>query len=734
MVAQGKFCRVVYSNIRGLHSNLKDLAVASRNSDVVLCTETLVSERRHLCEVTISRFTPPRLILKNSIPDARGLALYVRRVFLAFRQSRLECKCHEVVVVRICSRHHNFYILCLYRNPHHDDSIYDCLLTAMASIQSTDRKASFIFVGDFNAHHREWLKSVSVTDGHGHAARQFCEAAGCHQLVQEPTHILGNPLDLLLTDVPGLVSVEVLGPLGTSDHSVLSVKVRLSQSFPELTVNREVYLKNRVDWDVVVLDVTNIDWSGVFSSDCPITALNTKLLDILKRRVPVKRLRIRSNDKPWFDAECRRAYDQKQTSYRIWSRDRSAVNWNNFVALRTLADQVYTASLTRHNSKLRTTLAEASQPHKWWSTLKSATLGTKPSIPPLNTSTGVLESDPKKKAKLLKDSFSAKQSRNVLNLPLTCHPKPAFCRFAFRSKLVFNLLNQLDSYGGTDPLGFFPLFYKKIAAVLAPKLSVIFRKLLRSGSFPACWRTANVTPVPKGPPSPDVVDYRPISITPVLSKVFERLIATPLGRFCEANGLFPPNQFAYRKGLGTCDCLLSMTHQLQSELDKGNECRVVLIDFSAAFDRVNHAGLIYKLSNLGVGGAVLSVISEFLTRRMQRVVVDGSYSEFEVVVSGVPQGSVLGPLLFILYTADMFSVVDNKLYNYADDSTLVAAVRSPADRVSVADSLNADLHRIGKWCSAWDMKLNAGKTKTMVIGRSRTAWPMHPVLSVGDRP
>ena len=145
---------------------------------------------------------------------------------------------------------------------------------------------------------------------------------------------------------------------------------------------------------------------------------------------------------------------------------------------------------------------------------------------------------------------------------------------------------------------------------MAPKLSVIFRKLLRSGSFPACWRTANVTPVPKGPPSPDVADYRPISITPVLSKVFEKLVATPFGRFFENNGLFPSNQFAYRKGRGTCDCLLSMTHQLQSELDRGSECRMVLIDFSAAFDKVNHAGLLYKLSNLGVRGAVLSIISE----------------------------------------------------------------------------------------------------------------------------
>ena len=734
MVGQGKSCRFLYSNIRGLHSNLRDLTVASRNSDVVLCVETLVSNRRHSCEVAMSRFAPPVLLLKDSIPNARGLALYVRRGFSAYRQSRFECKCHEIVIVRICSRHHNFYVFCLYRNPHFNDNIYDCLLTSMASVQSADRKASFIFVGDFNAHHQEWLRSVSATDEHGRAALHFSEAAGCEQLVNEPTHVHGNRLDLLLTDVPGLVSVEVLGPIGTSDHSALSVKLQLSQSFPEFTVEKEVFLKNRVDWDRVALDVRNMCWTDIFASQCPVSALNTGLLGILRRRVPVRKLRIRSNDKPWFDAECRGAYDLKQTAYREWSRDRSVLKWNNFLALRTRAEQVYDDAEERYNTRIRTTLAEASQPHKWWSTLKSATLGTESSIPPLNTRSGVLESDPSKKAELLMDSFNAKQSNNIINLPPTCHPNPVFCKFAFRSKQVFNLLCNLDSYGGTDPLGFFPLFYKKIASVLAPKLSVIFRKLLKVGSFPTCWRTANVTPIPKGPSSPNVADYRPISITPVLSKIYEKLIANPLSKFCESSGLFPPNQFAYRKGLGTCDCLLSMTHQLQSELDQGCECRMVLIDFSAAFDRVNHLGLLYKLSNLGIGGSVQSVISEFLTQRNQRVVVDGRYSRFVDVVSGVPQGSVLGPLLFILYTSDMFAVVDNRLYNYADDSTLVATIRSPADRIPVANSLNADLHKIEKWCSAWDMTLNARKTKTIVIGRSRTNFPMHPELSVGDRP
>ena len=112
----------------------------------------------------------------------------------------------------------------------------------------------------------------------------------------------------------------------------------------------------------------------------------------------------------------------------------------------------------------------------------------------------------------------------------------------------------------------------------------MFRRLVRLDSFPACWRQPDVTPIPRGPPSSSVANYRPISITSVLSKVFERLVSVHLGRFMEGSGVLPITQFAYRKGLGTCDALLCVSHTLQSALESGQEARLVQIDFSAAFN------------------------------------------------------------------------------------------------------------------------------------------------------
>ena len=153
------------------------------------------------------------------------------------------------------------------------------------------------------------------------------------------------------------------------------------------------------------------------------------------------------------------------------------------------------------------------------------------------------------------------------------------------------------------------------------------------------------------------------------------------------------------------------------------------IDFSAAFDRVNHQSILYRLCSLGIGGSVLSILTQFLSNRSQKVVVDGCQSKL-VDVSGVPQVSVLGPLLFLLYTSELFSILENKLIGYTDDSTLIDIVPSPGVRVTVAESLIRDLDRVSEWCDHWGMKMNASKTKTMIVSRSRTMHLQSPQLTI----
>ena len=182
---------------------------------------------------------------------------------------------------------------------------------------------------------------------------------------------------------------------------------------------------------------------------------------------------------------------------------------------------------------------------------------------------------------------------------------------------------------------------------------------------------------------------------------------------------------------GYFEALLCASHTLQSALESGQEARIVQIDFSAAFDKVNHLDILNKLCSVGIRGSVLSILTQFLSNRSQQVMVDSCRSKLVNVVSRVPQGSVLGPLLLILYTSELFSILENKLIGYADDSTLMTVVPSPGIRFAVTESLISDLCRVSEWCDLWGMKLNASKTKTMTVSRSRTMHPQSPPLTIG---
>ena len=145
------------------------------------------------------------------------MGLYVREGFHSFGQSKLECSCYESYVFHIFSRLDNFYLYVFYHNPGHNGSLNDCLLDSMTRVQSADDKAIFVF-GEADAHHSEWLESVSPTDRHGRDALDFCNLSGCEQLVRCPTHIASNRLDLEMSDVPDIVDV-VVGTL----HSALQI-------------------------------------------------------------------------------------------------------------------------------------------------------------------------------------------------------------------------------------------------------------------------------------------------------------------------------------------------------------------------------------------------------------------------------------------------------------------------------------------------------------------------------
>ncbi len=404
-------CRVFYSNIRGLFANLKDPSVVSQCHAVIIWAQTLVSDYRHDSELMIPGFNKPLFICRSVAKRRRGMSVYIREGFSAHQTTKFECACHETVVIRVCAHLQFFYIPGSYRSPDSDDTIFNCLFMAVSVIQDDDRQASFVFVGDFNAHHREWLESVSLTDPHGRAAFDFANASGCSQLVEGPTLLAGNRLDLVLTDVPDTVKVTTMAPLGTSDHSAISIQLNLGQIIPAYTVTKEVFLKGRGNWNSVREDFSRIRLGPALSNPDPVSALNEELKRIISRRVPVKKVCLRSNDKVCFTIDCRTARDSKQAAYHRWACLRTRETWKEYTIARASCATVCRTAENEYIASTNEKLSTASDPHKWWSALQSVVFGLRPSVPALFSDNGQLITSPNGKADLLMKHFGSKLCR-----------------------------------------------------------------------------------------------------------------------------------------------------------------------------------------------------------------------------------------------------------------------------------------------------------------------------------
>jgi len=257
---------------------------------------------------------------------------------------------------------------------------------------------------------------------------------------------------------------------------------------------------------------------------------------------------------------------------------------------------------------------------------------------------------------------------------------------------------------------------KELSVELAPILTAIFRQSINEGELPSDWKEANVAPIFKKGQRNLAINYRPVSLTCVCSKLLEHIISSHIRQHLDDNGILSNLQHGFRKFF-SCETQLLITLQdLFSFREQKTQVDMAILDFSKAFDKVPHRRLLGKLSHYGIQGPVLRWIEAFLIDREQRVVVDGHASAPCKVMSGVPQGTVLGPLLFLLFINDLPSVVDSQVRLFADDCLMYRPVYSVEDQVS----LQRDLASLERWGDAWGMHFNANKCQIMSITRGKS--------------
>jgi hypothetical protein len=251
------------------------------------------------------------------------------------------------------------------------------------------------------------------------------------------------------------------------------------------------------------------------------------------------------------------------------------------------------------------------------------------------------------------------------------------------------------------------------ATIIACPLTHIINLSLIQGVIPDDLKSARVVPLFKKNDKTEVGNYRPVSILCILSKIFERVVYDQIDSYlCDKNLLYKL-QSGFRKQFSTDTCLIHLSDHIKFEMDKGNLIGMVLLDLQKAFDTVDHTILLMKLESLGLGQDILRWFRSYLSERQQLVDVSGTFSEPCKITCGVPQGSILGPLLFLIYVNDMPAVVKNKLLLYADDSAILVSGKS---RASIEKDLTEDLEMVNNWLVDNKLSLHLGKTESIIFG------------------
>ena len=495
---------------------------------------------------------------------------------------------------------------------------------------------------------------------------------------------------------------------------------------------------DKADFQEICRQIEDIDWNtrlSAFDAETMAEVFTNTLYSLFLNLIPSKVLKINDKDPPWINQGIKTAIKRKHRVYRNFlDRGRKQEDWALVKEARHEASKMIIEAKDKYFRNLGRKLADPNQGSKtYWATLnrlinKKNTVN----IPPL-IEDGLLVTNFEHKATIFNEFFVSQCSETSTRstLPsLSPRGNSSLTNVSIDPGKVLKLIRSLDTKKahGCDAISI-SMIKMCDNSIVAP-LCIIFKNCLETGVYPSIWKKANIVPIHKKSNRQCKNNYRPISLLPIFSKIFEKIIYDEIYDHLSINGLLTDKQSGFRPGDSTINQLISITHQIFKGFDEvpSKETRAVFLDLSKAFDRVWHEGLIYKLQCNGISGDLLTLLKDFLHNRKQRVVLNGKCSDWLTVSAGVPQGSVLGPLFFLIYINDLVENVSCDVRLFADDTSLFSIVN---DVANTAFKLNRDLEKIKLWAWQWKMQFNADKTEEVIFSTKRVK-PDHPPLKLGD--
>ena len=716
--------KVAHLNIRSLPKHLDELRILVQENpfDVLCLNETWLNSSWRDAELSISGYN---IIRKDRKDEQRGggTAIYYKSKFVARPRPDIDSDGVETVWLEIIFPNKSkLLISSLYRPPNVDLKDLSPKIESLLDYSSRENIETML-LGDLNCDLTAKKRSTDTKD--------LCKLFNIYQftqLIKSPTRITqhsSTTLDLIFTtNTEKIINFGVLN-CSISDHSLVyairrakiprgPIKTVKCRNFKDYSTENFIADLHSTPWDGVDTSLTvNESWS----------CFKDTLVKISNKHAPTYTRRIRSNTLPWVTPQIRSLIVQRNFHHKKALKSGSDRDWSSYRDLRNRVTSSIREAKKLYYSKLIE--ENKSDSSKLWKALKSAisTDVRDTYIQSLDVD-GTVTTDPLSIAAKFGTFFRTVIARlretllttSTFPLPrcLQVSPTAVFRLSPISEEFVLKQLKAIKSNKSTGFVDIPAHLLKDGAEVLAKPLTVLMNRSIAEGAVPSEWKHAMVTPIHKSGARTDPSNYRPISVLPVFSKILERAVHQMVYSYLQQHKLLSYLQSGFRPLHSTTTCLTNMTNTILNNIDNGLLTGLVFLDLSKAFDTLDHNLLLDKLYAFGFNRSAVQWFKSYLSDRSQSVCINGISSDHEPVSFGVPQGSVLGPLLFIMYVNDLPRAVNNcNIELYADDTLLYFASKSVS---TIESNLNLDLLNVIHWLRANFLSLNIDKTKMMLIG------------------
>lgn len=537
----------------------------------------------------------------------------------------------------------------------------------------------------------------------------------------------GRILDLVLSNDTAVVrdcSSEALVPIDRH-HGALVIEVDYADVAKLNNAPHKKFLYNRADYKSINTEIQKIDWIQVFSSksldDCVEYFYST--MDVLRDNyIPVKIITSKSHPK-WYSPALIKILKEKSKYHHKFKTYGNRSDEESFKMLRKRARIVEKDCYAAYIKSVENSISN--NPKHFWSFIKSKSKSN--AIPSsMNSGDHLFNSGEticNAFSSYFYSTFLTPTDNGTARLPdlydsslVTTSCVSDISKIIFSPADVEKLLANLDASKSAGPDNVPGAFLMGCAKSLGLPLYLLFKRSLDEHSIPMIWKRAYITPVHKKGPKQDITNYRPISKLCIVAKVFEKIVYNQL--YVALSRYFSPSQHGFLKGRCTVSNLALLNNFVTDAMSEGFQVDVVYTDYSKAFDRIRHSILLRKLANIGIRGDLLRWFSSYIHNRSQAVVINNYISSWVTVPSGVPQGSLLGPLLFVVFVNDVgLSLRSSQLLCFADDMKIYAKITSVSD----AENLQADLVRLEDYCVCSELDLNTSKCSVVTFSRKRNA-------------